>query len=148
VVRRKRHEVHRSGCVALIVCATIVRDAKVLLVKHSCERKPDCGDWLLPAGRAETGESLEEALKRELKEELGLTVKIVRKLTQHIDPYTKDKLVNFLCTPLTLKTRISWELAEARWFSLDEVKRMREIHPGLKEFLITGLDSHFLYGYR
>lgn len=91
---------------------------------------------------------MEEALKRELKEELGLTVKIVRKLTQHIDPYTKDKLVNFLCTPLTLKTRISWELAEARWFSLDEVKRMREIHPGLKEFLITGLDSHFLYGYR
>lgn len=56
-----------------------------------------------------------------MKEELGITVKVVRKLIEHIDPYTGDTLTNFLCTPLTSKIKISSELAEARWFDLDEL---------------------------
>lgn len=36
------------------------------------EAKPDCyKQWYLPAGRVEVGESLQEALKREVKEEAG-----------------------------------------------------------------------------
>ncbi len=123
------------GWLALIVCATIVRDGKVLLVRHSCERKPDYGDWLLPAGSVESGESLEDALKREVREELCLSVEIVRKLVEHVDPYTGDRLVNFLCAPLALKIETSDELAEARWFSLDAIQRLKTIHPGLREAL-------------
>lgn len=120
----------------MIVCATIVRDGKVLLVKHSCERKPGYGDWLLPAGNVEPGETLEDALEREVGEELGLKVKIGRKLVEHIDPYTGENMVNFLCAPLTPKIEISDELAETGWFSLVEIRGIRKIHPGLKDFLI------------
>jgi len=119
----------------LIVCATIVREGKVLLVRHSCEQKPDYGDWLLPAGSVEPGESLEGALKREAKEELGLDVEITSKLAEHVDPYTGDRLVNFLCALSTLKIETSDELSEARWFSLNEIQRLKTIHPGLKEGL-------------
>ena len=131
------------GCAVLIVCATIVRDGRVLLVKHSGEQKPDYGYWLLPAGRVEAGESLEKALERETKEELGLRVKIVRKLVEHTDPYTRDRLANFLCTPSTTEIEVSAELVEAKWFDVDEIQRIEKIHPGLKQFLINGLQNDF-----
>jgi len=123
----------------LIVCATIVRNKKILLVRHSCKQKIDYGYWLLPAGRVESGESVEEALKREMREELGLRIKIIRKLVEHVDPYTGDKLINFLCTPLTSKIEISSELAEAKWFNSNETQKIEKIHPNLKQFLIKGL---------
>ena len=127
----------------MIVCATIVEEGNVLLVRHSSEQKADYGDWLLPAGRVESGEALEEALRREVMEELGLAIRIVGKLVEHVDPYTGDKLTNFLCTPLTLETEVSSELSEARWFNLNEIKDLTNIHHGLKQFLIDGLDSQF-----
>jgi 8-oxo-dGTP diphosphatase len=128
----------------LIVCATVVREDKVLLVRHAGTEKPDYGDWLLPAGSMEPRESLEEALKREMREETGLNIKIVRKLTEHADPYTRDKLVNFLCTPLASSVRISSELKEAKWFDVEEVTLLENIHPGLKKFLIEGFKVGFL----
>jgi len=130
------------GCAVLIVCATIVRDGKILLVRHSGERKPDYGYWLLPAGRVEASEGLEKALEREMKEELSLRVKIIRKLIEHTDPYTRDRLANFLCTPSTTRIKMSAELAEAKWFDLDEIKGIEKIHPGLKRFLINSLKAN------
>jgi len=125
----------------LIVVATIVRDNEVLLVKHASDRKPDYGYWLLPGGRVEIGESLEEALRREVGEELGLSVEMVRKLLEHIDPYTGDKLSNFLCSAINSETRISAELKEARWFKRSEIKETKEIHPHLRQFLINLLKT-------
>lgn len=127
----------------MIVCATIVRDERVLLVRHSSEQKPDYGYWLLPAGRVERGEDLEEALRREMGEELGLSIRIVRKLVEHADPYTGDRLTNFLCVPQESRIEVSSELAEARWFDLNEVKNLSDIHPDLKQFLIDGLEHSF-----
>jgi len=116
-----------------------VKDKRVLLVRHAGVEKPDYGDWLLPAGSVEHGEDLETALKREMREETGLRIKVVRKLAEHIDPYTKDKLINFLCIPLTSRIETSSELKETKWFDADEVQRTENIHPGLKQFLIDGL---------
>ena len=74
-------------------------------------------------------------MKREVREELCLNIEIVRKLVEHVDPYTGDRLVNFLCAPLALKIETSEELAEARWFDLNEIQGLKTIHPGLKESL-------------
>jgi len=118
-----------------------VKDRRVLLVRHASVEKPDYGNWLLPAGSVERGEGVDEALKREMREETGLGIKIVRKIAEHIDPYTGDKLINFLCIPSTLTVETSSELTEAKWFSVKEIQRLENIHPGLKHFLIQGFKA-------
>jgi 8-oxo-dGTP pyrophosphatase MutT (NUDIX family) len=130
----------------LIVCATVVKNGMVLLVKHSDPRKPDYDKWLLPAGKVESLEAPEEALHREIMEETGLKIKIVRRVAEHVDPYTGDRLLNFLCLPVTSRIKASSELAETMWFDRREIQMLRDIHPGLKRFLINGLKGDAFRG--
>ena len=57
----------------LRVAAIIVRDKQLLLVEH---RKRGEHYWVLPGGRLEGLETLETALRRELREELGLDARV------------------------------------------------------------------------
>lgn len=58
----------------LAVSAAIFRDGKVLLVRRA--RSPAKGFYSLPGGRVEFGESLHQALAREVDEETGLVIAI------------------------------------------------------------------------
>jgi 8-oxo-dGTP diphosphatase len=67
-----------------VVAALIVRDSKLLV----CQRRRDDSNalqWEFPGGKVEPGESLVEALTRELFEELGVTATIGKELfrTKH-----------------------------------------------------------------
>ena len=125
----------------MIVCGTILRNSTVLLVRHASENKLDYGHWILPAGKVETGETLEQALKREIKEETGLDIAVTRKLVEHVDPYTGDILSNFLCASTTTEMRIDPELKEAKWFTVTEIRKMENVHPGLRQSLINLLET-------
>ncbi len=59
----------------LAVSAAIFRDGKVLLVRRA--RSPGKGFYSLPGGRVEFGESLHQALAREVDEETGLKIDII-----------------------------------------------------------------------
>jgi 8-oxo-dGTP diphosphatase len=59
----------------LAVSAAIFRDGKVLLVRRA--RSPGNGFYSFPGGRVEFGESLHQALAREVDEETGLRIDIV-----------------------------------------------------------------------
>jgi ADP-ribose pyrophosphatase YjhB (NUDIX family) len=54
--------------VAYGACALIVRDGKVLLVRHTY-----VSGWLLPGGGVARGEPAQDAILREMREEIGMT---------------------------------------------------------------------------
>jgi ADP-ribose pyrophosphatase YjhB (NUDIX family) len=88
------------------VGAVIVQDGKVVLVKRRYE--PLAGQWSLPGGRLELGESLEAGLAREMLEETGLDVEVgpVVDVFDRIllDPERKVRyhyvLIDYLCRPI------------------------------------------------
>ena len=53
----------------------------ILLIKR--DTVPFKGYWALPGGRAELGENVEQAIVREVKEETGLDVTVVRKIGEY-----------------------------------------------------------------
>jgi ADP-ribose pyrophosphatase YjhB (NUDIX family) len=63
----------KEDIVKIRVAAIILKDGKVLLIKH---RKGSRSYWLLPGGGLEYGECIHDCLKRELKEELNLEIKV------------------------------------------------------------------------
>jgi len=56
------------------VGAVIVKDGKALIVKRA--NNPYKGQWSIPGGRVELGETLAEAVQREMREETGLEVRV------------------------------------------------------------------------
>src|ERR1700761_7660237 len=60
-----------SKVVRLVVAALILREEKVLIYQRRADQ-PMALKWEFPGGKMEAGESAEEALRRELNEELGI----------------------------------------------------------------------------
>ena len=58
--------------------AIIRKDSEILLLQRSSKSGFDPGLWELPGGKIDYGENLVEALEREVKEEVGLVIKIGR----------------------------------------------------------------------
>ena len=65
-----------------------------LLLSTRPEGKPYAGYWEFPGGKIEAGESVEEALRRELQEELGITIDAVQvwRVTEHDYPHALVRL--------------------------------------------------------
>ena len=63
---------------------------KILLVKR--DTVPFKGYWALPGGRVDPGESVEQAVVRECKEETGLDVKIARVIGEYLEKGVKDDI--------------------------------------------------------
>lgn len=84
-----------------VVCGIIYKEEKIFI----CRRKPEKslgGYWEFPGGKVEAGENPEDALQRELHEELAMKVKIERYFgTSHHDyPDFSIELVAYVCTLL------------------------------------------------
>jgi A/G-specific adenine glycosylase len=77
----------------------LVTKAKKLLV---CQRRADDtlgGYWEFPGGKCEEGETLEQCLARELREELAIAAKPIARLTtiEHSYPHALVRLHPFIC---------------------------------------------------
>jgi mutator protein MutT len=64
----------------LVVAGAVVRDGLLLLTRRP-DGDPLAGFWELPGGKVEDGETPEEALEREWREELGVEVEFAEPLT-------------------------------------------------------------------
>jgi 8-oxo-dGTP diphosphatase len=69
--------------------ALILREDKILLIKRGAE--PFRGFWALPGGYVEWDETVENAVKREVAEELGLSVKSLKFIGLYSDPKRHPK---------------------------------------------------------
>ena len=65
-------------------------DRRILLVKR--RTVPFKGYWALPGGRVDAGETVEQTIVREVKEETGLDVEIVRKTGEYREKGFKDEV--------------------------------------------------------
>jgi 8-oxo-dGTP diphosphatase len=110
------------------VVVAVVRDGERVLVAR---RPPEAhlgGHDEFPGGRRETGESLEEACVREVKEELGLAVRVVKLLAVawHEDAERRLALSFYECA-CDGPTEVAPALAEkraARWVAIGELGRL------------------------
>jgi|SRR5471032_1071389 8-oxo-dGTP diphosphatase len=69
-----------------IVNGLLLADGKVLLARRSPARKAYPGLWSFPGGHVEVGENLQEALVREMREELGIVPIVFEALDLIADP--------------------------------------------------------------
>lgn len=99
---------------------------KILLIKRSTP--PFVGYWALPGGRAEPGETVEQTVVREVKEETGLIVNVIGKVGEYHEQGIQAGIeydyyaACFLVKPMGGEIRNQEsEIAEIKLFSLDEV---------------------------
>jgi 8-oxo-dGTP diphosphatase len=116
------------------VGGVVVQDGRALIVKRAHE--PRKGEWSLPGGTVELGETLVEALRRELREETGLEVDVgevvevfdrVHRLEGRIQYHFV--IVDYVCYPAGGVLAAGDDAADVAWVSADEIDRY-----GVNEF--------------
>ena len=109
------------------VGAVIVDGKRVLLIRRG--QPPLLGEWSLPGGVLECGETLREATVREAREETGLVVETVDMLGVYERVIRSDDgrvryhyvLIDYLCRPVAGDLKAGSDAADVRWFTRDEL---------------------------
>ncbi len=121
--RRAPKWVRRAGVLLTearftVTAGAVVLDAagRVLLLRHSY--RPGSG-WGIPGGFLLPREQPEEALIRELREEIGLKIHIERiAFVRALQRYQQVEIL-FLCRPVGEAVPRGFEITRAEWFPLD-----------------------------
>lgn len=102
------------------VIMAVVDDADRILLGHAAQWAP--GRWSTLAGFVESGESLEHAVRREVLEETGVVVGEVSYRGSQPWPFPASLMVGFRAVAVSTDVTVDEvELADARWFSRDEL---------------------------
>jgi 8-oxo-dGTP diphosphatase len=123
---------------AITVVAAIIQDSDgnyLCCQRGSWKEAPN--KWEFPGGKPEQGESLEQALVREIKEELNTEIRVIRQFdrstTGEID------LVCFMAELVSEKPKFSTDHSEMKWAAEKELSRLDWAEadlPALKRLLI------------
>ena len=110
-----------------VVCAVVLdSNQRVLCVRKGATRYPYTSfRWEFPGGKIEEGETLGQALHRELLEELEYDVTVGKQLLtiSHTYPDFSITMAAFLCTAASHGFKLT-EHIEAKWATRDEVKEL------------------------
>lgn len=125
---------------ACAVGAIVMDKGRLLMVLR--DREPLKGYWTLPGGRVELGESMREAIVREVREETGIDID-VDGLLGVVERIVRDDdgaivyhyvILDFVATPRTTEVKAGDDAADVRWVPVDELHDLK-LTDGLIEFL-------------
>ena len=122
--------------------AIIVRENKVLLIQRSADDEFAASTWEFAGGKVDFGEELEVALKREIREEVGLDVSIEKLLyatTFKTHEYRQIVLLTYLCSAKSVDVKLSEEHQNFLW--ADKTQMLEMLHPPI----ITDLNKNNLW---
>ncbi len=113
----------------VVAVAAIIWNAQreVLLIRRS--KEPRKGQWSLPGGKVEFGETLHAAVHREVREETGLEIEIIalaETLETMLDetagaPYAHYVLIDYSTRAVSGTAKAASDAADARWFTMTEL---------------------------
>jgi len=114
----------------------VLKRGKLLILKRKDDDDSYPGVWDCIGGHFEKGESAEECMLREAREEAGQTMKIVRggPLIEFLDEYGRAVAVPFILRPDPRRRIVVSEHSEFRWIGLGQVPDY-EIVPDLAKAL-------------
>ncbi len=116
----------------------LVKDGQILLIKHTYKK-----GWHLPGGGLKRGETVEEAARREAREETGAALKNIRLVgifSKSEDGFSGHNIL-FASNDFDVVGQHDHEIAEARFFPLDALpsdllpdhrRKVDEYHAGIK----------------
>jgi 8-oxo-dGTP pyrophosphatase MutT (NUDIX family) len=102
----------------LSVKLLLVQEGQVVLVQHSYQP-----GWHLPGGGVKRGETLEQAARREAREELGATLTDLRfwSIYTAFHEFKSDHLALFVSEDFTLTGESDAEIERIEWFPLEQL---------------------------
>ncbi len=127
--------------IEVIVGPYIINDKHEVLLFQSPKWK---GQWTICGGHVDPGETLENALKREVREEIGVEIEIIETINigefitsppefkrnahfVYIDSIAKLKSEDF---------KFNDEISASRWFNISEALKMPDIHDSCKKGIL------------
>lgn len=129
------------------VGAVIVQDNRVLLIRRGTA--PLLGEWSLPGGVLECGETLREAVAREAHEETGLLIETEDMLGFYERIIRSDDgrvryhyvLIDFLCRAVGGDLKAGSDAADVRWFAPEELPALNLAYDA-SDVVLKGLVRH------
>lgn len=110
------------------VGAVLIEDGRVLLIRRG--KEPLRGRWSLPGGTVEAGETLEQALEREMREETLLDVRVGPLITAFDLLERRDGqlvyhhvILDFLCERVSGEARAGSDALALAWAAPEELPR-------------------------
>lgn len=127
----------------IIVVAAIIRRANKILITRRFNDVHLPGYWEFPGGKVEANESLEAALEREIREELGLTIRVENEYfrVEHTYPSRTVRLHFFDCSVLQGDPK-PLQVADMRWVEAHDLGQFQ--FPPADEELIKRLQDAVL----
>jgi 8-oxo-dGTP diphosphatase len=112
------------------VGALIIENGRAVLIKRG--KAPLLGEWSIPGGMLELGETLREGAEREALEETGLVVRATELLGvfDRVVPDDEGRivyhyvLIDFLCQRSSGELRAGADAADAKWFTPEEIAKL------------------------
>ncbi|KKQ77931.1 MAG: hypothetical protein A3A96_04115 [Candidatus Zambryskibacteria bacterium RIFCSPLOWO2_01_FULL_39_39] len=119
------HRLNNKGDSKTATQAIILRDGKVLcgLRNYTDDKYKNISVWTCPGGRCDEGETIEQTLKRETEEEVGINdLKIEKFLGEVKGVYKDDKVLVYLCSSKQeAKLMEPEKFSEWKWFNPEEI---------------------------